>query len=143
MDRFWAKVQRGQDDECWRWIAAIRRAGYGALKINGLVRGAHRISWELHYGEIPPGLYVMHTCDIRSCVNPKHLFVGTHKDNMADMMAKGRSPRGEAHGNRKLTEQQVLEIRKDFRPHKDIAEDYPVHRDTIGKIKSHKTWRHL
>ena len=94
MDRFWAKVQRGQDDECWRWIAAIRKAGYGALKINGLVRGAHRISWELHYGEIPPGLYVMHTCDIRSCVNPKHLFVGTHKDNMADMMAKGRSPRG-------------------------------------------------
>mgnify|MGYP003644927936 FL=1 len=143
MDRFWAKVQKVQDDECWHWIGARRDVGYGALKINGRVRDAHRVSWELHYGEIPPGLYVMHTCDIRSCVNPKHLFVGTHKDNMADMLAKGRAPRGEANGNRKFTEQQISEIRKDFRPHKDIAKDYQVHRSTIGKIKSHKTWRHL
>jgi hypothetical protein len=91
-DRFWAKVEK-MPDGCWVWQAARSVSGYGLLAPSGGVRGdrrAHRVSWELHNGPIPAGLWVLHSCDNPPCVNPDHLFLGTRSDNMRDCASKGR-----------------------------------------------------
>lgn len=87
-DRFWAKVDRG--GECWRWTADCDSSGYGSLKTGHTKVSAHRLSWQLHHGQIPPGQSVLHRCDNPRCVRPDHLFLGTQADNIADMVAKGR-----------------------------------------------------
>lgn len=94
-DRFWEKVDRGE--ECWTWKPEFSRnpGGYGMFTPrHGARVGAHRISWELANGPIPPGMFVLHHCDNPPCVRPDHLWLGTHLDNMADMKAKGRSHSG-------------------------------------------------
>jgi len=89
-ERFWGHVQK--TETCWLWVAALNNKGYG--KFLSLAHGpgtyAHRFSWMLHYGPIPQGLCVLHKCDVPRCIRPDHLFLGTHKDNMRDMVAKGR-----------------------------------------------------
>lgn len=75
---------------CWIWIGPCFNEGYGWFFVNGKPIGAHRVSWELHNGPIPDGMYVLHTCDVRPCVNPDHLFIGTQKDNIHDAIKKGR-----------------------------------------------------
>lgn len=118
-DRFTAKVRR-QDDRCWIWTGAIVKAvGYGRFGMPGNQTDyAHRAAWRIFRGEIPAGAYVCHRCDVRSCTNPDHLFLGTHRDNMRDAANKGRVriPRAsyasdETHQPAKLTNDQVRVIR--------------------------------
>lgn len=93
---FHRRVNRPDDQEaCWLWVGEIMSNGYGRVWINDRNCSAHRIAYRIHNGEIPDGLCVCHSCDRRPCVNPAHLWLGTHKDNMADMIAKGRAATGE------------------------------------------------
>lgn len=93
-ERFWAKVSRGTPDQCWLWTGVLGGNGYGLLHMGSkTVRHparAHRFSWELHNGPIPEGLWVLHKCDVKVCVNPAHLFLGDRTANMRDCAAKGR-----------------------------------------------------
>ena len=113
IDRFWTKVDKSID--CWTWTAGKMPTGYGMFNVNGKNYGAHRISVVLD-GRDPTGYVVMHTCDNPSCVRPDHLIVATQKDNMIDMSKKGRShtnqARGIDSGRHKLTEEEVIEIRR-------------------------------
>lgn len=125
-NRFWSKVDVRSEDECWKWTAATSPSGYGEFWFpqRGKHTRAHQVSWILKYGDIPEGLGVLHKCDNPSCVNPKHLFLGTNLDNNKDRDAKGRRIQGTVyfgvehpqHGtnspHNKLTESQVLEIVK-------------------------------
>lgn len=93
MKRFFDKVNKTEG--CWIWTAGLRgKTGYGAYKLNGKTIDAHRVSYELHNGLIPKGMYVCHTCDNRKCVNPNHLFLGTAKDNYQDAVNKARIIKG-------------------------------------------------
>jgi hypothetical protein len=91
-ERYWGKVDK-VDSGCWLWRGAVSSRGYGNFTVRRKQFGAHRYSYEMAHGPIPPGLIVCHTCDTPACVNPAHLFVGTDQDNVDDMMEKGRGNR--------------------------------------------------
>jgi len=112
--RFWEKVDKKGPDDCWLWTGSTA-SGYGQLKINRRMVGTHRVSWELHNGPIPDGVYVLHDCpngDNPLCVNPSHLWLGSHQQNMDDMKNKGRcnGQKGEANGMAKLSDAQIPKI---------------------------------
>ena len=88
MNRFWAKVCK--TNGCWTWTASKNPHGYGQIRLSGKLTLAHRVSWTIHNGVIPEGLFVLHICDNPPCVRPDHLFLGTQKDNIRDAVAKKR-----------------------------------------------------
>lgn len=142
--RFWTKVQKGADNECWPWQSSISR-GYGMIAGWGRPQYAHRIAYALVRGDIPLGGHVLHECDNPVCCNPKHLFLGDQLANMRDRNAKGRAnwARGERAGHAKLTEAQALEIYNAKGLFREIAEKYGVNPGTVFKIKMGKSWRHV
>lgn len=130
---------------CWDFIGNKNPAGYGQLTINRKTFLAHRLSYALYVGPIPNGMHVLHRCDVRACMNPDHLFLGTHQDNMADKMSKGRhvAPKGTQHGSAKLTEANVLAIRADSRIQIEIATAYGISQTAVCDIKNRKRWKHI
>jgi len=130
---------------CFLWLNALGAAGYGWIMRGGQHYQAHRYSWIIHRGPIPPGMSVLHKCDTPSCVNPDHLRLGTQRDNNLDRMRKGRSrnQRGTEHHMAKLTEAEVLAIRSDTRSHRLTANDYGVSLTTVAKIRRQERWKHV
>lgn len=124
------------------WTARTNPKGYGYTSDNGKMRTAHRASYEIFIGPIPDGDQVLHTCDTPSCVNPKHLFLGSNQDNVDDRVAKGRSARAacERNANAKLTPEQVEAIRSDPRSQRVIGEAYGVTQTNVSAIKRGVTW---
>jgi len=142
-ERFEAKVFREPNSGCYLWTAAVGKGGYGHFGVGGKVRDTHRLAYEMYVASIPSGSYVLHKCDVKCCVNPQHLFLGTQSDNLNDMTKKGRrnSARGEKSGAAKLTEKQVLQIRSDKRSTRTIAPEYGVGKSTIAAVKAGTSWR--
>ena len=158
--RFWFGVQKTKS--CWNWIKANRGNGYGAIRINKKTYNTHRISWIIHFGQIPNHLCVLHTCDNRKCIKPTHLWLGTKTDNNRDMFKKGRNhnlrnylkkypekiARGENSGNSKLTEKQVLEIRRLWEKKivltkYELAKIFQVDEGNIRGILKRLYWKHI
>lgn len=103
--RFWAKVNK--TDACWLWTRSTSGRGYGQAYTGTGIMLAHRMSWIMANGPIPVGMMVLHRCDVKRCVRPSHLFLGTAKDNSQDMASKQRSPSGERHYKAALTDEQI------------------------------------
>jgi hypothetical protein len=129
---------------CWLWVGWMNWADYGRLyDAAGNEVLAHCASWEHHRGPVPDGLSVLHKCDVRCCVNPDHLFVGTQQDNMDDMHAKGRGVAApfERNGRAILTREQVITVLTDKRPCTVLAAEFGVHPTTLTMIRRGKRWR--
>jgi hypothetical protein len=151
-DRFWAKVERRSDDECWEWRASVDTRGYGNFGVTRndgtgqyIMQRAHRVAWELTNGPLQRSMHLCHTCDNRKCVNPRHLFVGNPKINMADCVAKGRlnDRSGENNPRAKLTADDVRAIRVSAEPLSVLATKYGVAKSVVGYARNGKTWRGL
>lgn len=165
-ERFFEKVEKEDaETECWNWSGAITNMGYGSFD----KKSAHRISWELHKGKIPDGvgyhgICVCHRCDNPRCVNPSHLFLGTHGENMRDMKSKKRAahssgdrngarihiekmPRGEQNGMSKLTSEKVVSIREKYAAGgvflRQLSEEFGVSISVIHKAVKKVSWKHV
>lgn len=126
------------EDNCWLYSKLIMK-GYGHINVKGIKIPAHRLSYEMHNGAIPEGMYICHKCDVRHCVNPHHLFPGTHLDNMQDKAAKGRA-------SKKLTDNCVVTIKQRIangESELSISKDFNVNRQTINRIKLNQLWSHV
>ena len=151
--RFWPKVDKRGPDDCWNWTGAKWNFGHGAFSLvttrnSEKQTGAHRVSYQLAFGPIPEGMLVCHSCDNPSCVNPRHLFVGSNLDNMRDMVAKGRGARGEELPQTKLCAEDIRRILDIFRVgpnpgNSKLAAYFGVTQATISRIKLGKSWAHL
>lgn len=136
------------DNDCMKWNGYINPSGYGKLCHNWKSYRASRLSYQIFIGKIPENMEVCHKCDNTTCVNPNHLFIGTHTDNMRDMSKKGRQNilRGEQKKLSKLKEKDIVEIRiklKEGLTQKEIGKIYGVDATIIGDIKLNKIWRHV
>jgi hypothetical protein len=145
--RFLEKVKK--TERCWIWSGNVANKDrpYGRIQINGQRITAHRLSYLVYRGDIPAGLCVCHTCDNPRCVNPDHLFLGSDLENIADCILKGRHTRGDKHGNKKLSEAKVREMRHLYKTGKytqqQLADKYDIPRTYCNVIINRKQWKHV
>ena len=148
-ERFNEKWEPVTETGCWIWMASVLPQGYGNFGFNGKIEKAHRAAYMLFKGQIPEGMFVCHRCDVPSCVNPTHLFLGTPKDNTQDMINKRRDvnhgPKGEAHRKAKLTENDVITIRtmEGKLLQREIGDLYGITQKAVSAILRRVNWRHI
>jgi hypothetical protein len=149
-DRFWRRVVKG--DDCWEWTGSKDTNGYGRVysPFTRTHRRTSRVAYELAIGPVPEGLEIRHKCDNRPCCRPEHLQVGTHAENIADKAGKGRRAgivRGVRNGLAKLTDEQVLEIRRAYAAGEanqyGLARRFGVRQPLISKVLNRQIWTHI
>ena len=147
-ERFWKHVDKSGD--CWTWTGSLKSEGYGRLGAggkSGRYLCAHRVSYEIHHGEIPEGMVVMHSCDNPACVNPNHLSVGTYSENTQQACDKGRMKSlflsGEAHSGAVLTDDLVRKIRSSSLKNSQLAREIGCSQNIISSVRLGKTWQHV
>lgn len=150
-ERFWQRVDRSDNDSCWLWLGATNDFGHGTISVTSSGRSksilAHRLSYELNVQPIPAGMVVRHKCDVPGCVNPAHLELGSQIENIGDMIQRRRQsqpphPKGKAHHNLKLSDDDVRAIRKsasEGQRQAEMVRHYKVSRSVISQIVSGKT----
>lgn len=146
INRFLSYVSPEPNTGCWLWTGRERSCGYGRMSVANRTELAHRLAYKLFRGSIPLGLSVCHRCDQPACVNPAHLFLGTHADNMRDKAEKGRAPLGERNGSARLTATQVRRIRArraSGATLRELAGEYGVTMAAISLIALRRKWRHV
>jgi hypothetical protein len=146
-ERFWNYVYIPSNvNDCWEWTGGVTPNGYGRYTIHHNVRtvAAHRFSYELKYGKPKKGLLICHKCNNRKCVNPKHLYAGTNKDNMHDREISGNTMKHEKHWKAKLTEKDVEEIRRLYSSglfsQTELGDEFGVAQTMISRIVLNKNW---
>lgn len=148
IERFWSMVAIAGPDDCWLWTGG-KDNRYGRFYYKNSHVRAHCLAYILTKGEIAPDKEICHSCDRPLCCNPAHLWEGTHQDNMDDMTSKGRLTglKGERSNSVKLTEQQVLEIRRMYKTgnhsHLKLAHMFGVSEATIQHLITRRTWTHI
>jgi predicted DNA-binding protein (UPF0251 family) len=161
-ERFWEKVRKRSGHQCWMWQGSTLPKGYGMFCMaESRPTPAHRCAWILCRGQIPKGMHVLHRCDQPGCCNPRHLFLGTNRDNIADRVRKGRSAKGRRHWTArhpewvkrgeerplsKLTVRAVRAIRRGLRlgtSQKKLAERFGISRSAVYSVKARRSWRHV
>lgn len=130
---------------CWIWTKSLDRDGYGQVSYHGRNRKLHRVAYMVFIGDIPGRMCVLHKCDNRACFNPKHLFLGTPADNIADMMNKNRNrqPQGATHPHAKLDDTAVMDIRTSGEALRVLSQRYGVSETTIWLARTGRKWRHV
>lgn len=154
IERFWSHVDKENSNtfyngtRCWEWALSCDRYGYGQVTIGNKHQTCHQVAYKMTHGEIPKGFGVLHYCDNPICCNPAHFRVGTHQENMADMVHKERAKSKEKHWNSRLSESQVLEIRKRYAPlgvggesAYRLAKVFGVTKTHISNIVKNKAWK--
>lgn len=142
--KFWAKVEK--TETCWLWRGTVSNKGYGETRFKSKFTLVHVVSYEIHNDPVPRGLEVMHTCDVRNCVNPNHLKLGTHAENIADCINKKRHCYGEKRANAKLTDETVkeaIELRAKGFTYVELSKHFNISRQTISRAVRGDTWKHL
>lgn len=142
-ERFFDNLSPVPESGCLIWLGFITKSGYGQISYKGKLTRAHRVAWEVKFGEIPEGLHVLHKCDVRCCVNPDHLFLGSHQENMRDKVNKGRHPVGSNSPISKLTDEQVEVILTDTSGPTLLAAKFNVSPSTICDIRKKRSWKHV
>ena len=146
---FWKRVRRSAPADCWPWLQARDACGYGRVSFRRFpakrLLGAHRVAYALAHGlRSLPARHVLHTCDNPPCCNPRHLFLGTHLDNMRDCVSKGRFRSREDHPRAKLTRQKVRQIRRAYRQAKGtqqaLGQRYGISQSYVSSVVNHRAW---
>jgi hypothetical protein len=128
---------------CWPWTGARNEHGYGLLRVDDRLEKAPRVALALDGRPVPPDMQACHECDNPACVNPKHLYVGTHRDNADDMLARGRPNRGEKNGQARLTQERADAMRKDRATgwnYDELVAKYGVSKSTVSRVINRKNW---
>jgi hypothetical protein len=149
-ERFWRRVDVRGENECWLWTGSLDKDGYGKFAYYRLSKvrhvRAHWFSYRVSVGRVPKGLSICHTCDVPTCCNPAHLWIGTNTENTSDRNQKSRQARGSRDGNARLSEIDIPIIRRllsEGLTCRRIGQIFGVAENTIGHIKRGETWRHI